>query len=330
MPIPPFFLRFGTRIATAKGVNQATLISGGGTIQSAKRQTKPFALFDVHTQRAISRIAESDCPVLIVGEHGVGKRSIAAQIHAQSSRSRGVFTEIQSADADPQALLSALSTKGTVYLAEIGDLSLSLQELVIRSYFHSEGSQGGHLLCGTSRDLLGEVKAWRMREDFYYMVSVITLRISPLRYRKSEILSIADELLTQYSKQFDRPKPVLREEIIGYLMEHTWPENLSELQTAIKTFVAIGDQSISLAALKAAAPTANRNGSRKPLSLKEVTRTASIQIERQLISEVLTKNGGNRKRAAYELGISYKALLYKLKRAGAESLPAPNGNGVAQ
>jgi DNA-binding NtrC family response regulator len=300
----------------------------GGTIQSAKRPSKSFAPFDVQTQRAIVRIAESDCPVLIVGEHGVGKRSIAAQIHAQSRRSRSLFTEIRCADADPQTLLSALSTKGTVYLAEIGDLSLSLQELIVNMYSQSDRAQGSHLLCGTSRELLEEVKAWRMREDLYYLVSAVTLRISPLRCRKSEILSITDDLLTQYSKQFDRPKPILREEIIGYLMEHTWPENLSELQTAIKTFVVIGDQSISLAALKAATPIGNRNGDRKPLSLKEATRAASIQIERQLISEVLIKTGGNRKRAANELGISYKALLYKLKRAGAETLPASNGNGV--
>jgi len=310
-------------------VNQASLISSSGTIQDAKRQTKSFALSDVYAQRAIARIAESDCPVLIVGEHGVGKRSIAVQIHAQSHRSRSLFTEIHSADADPQTLVSALSTKGTVYLTEIGGLSLSLQELVISSYFRSDRMQGCHLVCSASHDLLEEVKAWRMREDFYYLVAVITLRISPLRYRKSEILSIADELLTQYSKQFDRPKPVLREEIIGYLMEHTWPENLPELQTAIKTFVAIGDQSISLAALKAAAPTGNRNGNGRPLSLKEVTRAASIQIERQLISEVLIKTRGNRKRAASELGISYKALLYKLKRDGTERPPASNGNGVA-
>ena len=135
--------------------------------------------------------------------------------------------------------------------------------------------------------------------------------------------------MTQYSKQFDRPKPVLREEIIEFLMEHTWPENLPELQTAIKTFVAIGDQSISLAALKAAASTARSNGQRKPLSLKDATRAASTQIERQLISEVLVSTGGNRKRAADELGISYKALLYKLKQAGAEYQPASNKNGVA-
>jgi DNA-binding NtrC family response regulator len=168
-----------------------------------------------------------------------------------------------------------------------------------------------------------------MREDFYYLVSAVTLRISPLRCRKSEILSIADDLLTQYSKQFDRPKPVLREEIVVFLMEHTWPDNLDELQTAIKTFVAIGDQSISLAALKAAAPTVKSNGHRKFSSLKDATRAASHQIERQLISEVLVATGGNRKRAADELRISYKALLYKLKQIGAQDQPAPNRNGVA-
>ena len=168
-----------------------------------------------------------------------------------------------------------------------------------------------------------------MTEDFYHLVSTVTLRISPLRCRRAEILSIAGDLLTQYSEQFDRPKPVLREEIVEYLMEHNWPENLPELQTAIKTFVAIGDQSISLAALKAASSLVKANGHRQPLSLKAATRAASAQIERQLISEVLTATGGNRKRAADQLGISYKALLYKLKQVGAEYQPAPGRNGGA-
>jgi len=304
-------------------------------IQCARRQTKPFvparqfAPIEGQIQRAITRIAESDCPVLIVGEHGVGKRSIAAQIHAQSHRSRSNYIEIPSADADAQTILAAFSTKGTVYLTEIGDLSLDLQELIISNYFRSDQTPNSRLLCGTSRELVEEIKSSRIREDFYYLISPVTLRISPLRCRKSEILSIADALLTQYSKQFDRPKPVLREEIVEFLMEHTWPENLRELQTAIKTFVAIGDQSISLAALKAAASTAKSNGRRKSLSLKDVTRAASAQIERQLISEVLVATGGNRKRSADELGISYKALLYKLKQVGAEYQPAPSRNGVA-
>ena len=301
----------------------------GTTIPNVRRQTKQFAPIEAQIQRAIARIADSDCPVLIMGEHGVGKRSIAAQIHSQSHRSRSAYTEIHSAEADVEALQSAFSTKGTVYLSEVGDLSLSLQELIIETYFHSAEALGSRLLCGTSRELIGDVKTSRMREDFYYLVSAVTLRISPLRCRKSEILSIADDLLTQYSKQFDRPKPVLQEEIIGFLMEHTWPENLSELQTAIKTFVAIGDQSVSLAALKAAASSVKSNGQRRSFSLKDAARAASTQIERQLISEVLAANGGNRKRAADELGISYKALLYKLKQVEAEDQPASNRNGVA-
>jgi DNA-binding NtrC family response regulator len=299
------------------------------TFPNGKRQAKALAPIEAQIQRAISRIAESDCPVLIVGEHGVGKRSIAAQIHAQSHRSRSSFLQIQSADATADGILSAFGSKGTVYLAEIGDLSLNLQELIAHTYFRSMQAQSARLVCGTSRELLDEVKSWRMREDFFHLVSAVTLRISPLRCRKSEILSIADDLLTQYAKQFDRPKPVLREEIIGFMMEHSWPHNLPELETAIKTFVAIGDQSISLAALKAVSPTMKTNGHHKPLSLKEATRAASIQIERQLISEVLVSTGGNRKRAADELGISYKALLYKLKQVGSENHPASDRNGVA-
>jgi DNA-binding NtrC family response regulator len=313
----------------SKGVTPGFVMAASATIHSVKRQTKPFGPIEAQIQRAIARIAESDCPVLIVGEHGVGKRSVAAQIHAQSHRSRGVYTEICGADADAQALRSAFSTKGTVYLSEIGDLNLALQELIVNSYFRSGEAQCSRLLCGSSRELLEEVKTWRMREDFYYLVSAVTLRISPLRCRRAEILSIADDLLTQYAKQFDRPKPVLREGIIGFLMEHSWPDNLSELQTAIKTFVAIGDQSISLAALKAAAPSVKSNGHRKPLSLKEATRAASAEIERRLIGEVMVATGGNRKRAADELRISYKALLYKLKRIGMQDQPPSDRKEVA-
>jgi DNA-binding NtrC family response regulator len=303
-------------------------MSGSATLHSFKRQVKTSVPVEAQIQRAIARIAESDCPVLIVGERGVGKRSIAAQIHAQSHHSRTIFTEVFSANTDAQAILSAFSTKGTVYFAEIGDLSLALQGLIIGAYFHSEQAQSCRLLCGTSRELLEEVKTCRMREDFFHLISSVTLRISPLRCRKSEILSIADELLTHYARQFDRPKPVLREEIVEFLTEHSWPDNLSELQTAIKTLVAIDDQSISLAVLKAAAPTVKSNGNHRPLSLKEATRAASAQIERQLISEVLITTGGNRKRAADQLGISYKALLYKLKQVGAEYQPPSNRIGV--
>jgi DNA-binding NtrC family response regulator len=298
-------------------------------IQNGKRQAKPSPSPEARIQCAIARIAESDCPVLIFGEHGSGKRSVAAQIHAQSNLSRSTFQEIRSAEANATSLRAALCTKGTLYLTEITELSLPLQELLVHTYFRSEQAQPCRLLCGSSRDLAEEVKIRRIREDFYYLVSAVTLLIPPLRCRKPEILTIADDLLTQYSKQFDRPKPVLCKEIVGHLMEHTWPGNLLELQTAIKTFVAIEDQAISLAAIKASAPWGKPSGSRKPLLLKEATRASSIQIERQLISEVLITTGGNRKRAALDLGISYKALLYKLKQMETENQSVISKNGVA-
>lgn len=311
-------------------MNSEILIAGGITAHAEKHPAKSLPPIGAQLQRAVTRIAECDCAVLIVGEHGVGKRFMASQIHALSHRSRGTYTEIDSKNADAAAIRSALSTKGTLYLSEVGELSLALQGLIVDSYVRDAQAQGCRLVCGSPCELLDEVNAWRMREDFYYLISAVSLRIPPLRCRKGEILSIANDLLTQYSKQFDRPKPVLREEIIGYLMEHSWPDNLIELQTAIKTFVAIGDQSISLAALKAAAPMVKSNGHRMHLSLKEATRAASKEIERKLISEVLVTTGGNRKRAADELGISYKALLYKLKQTGLEGQTPFNSIGVTQ
>ncbi len=302
---------------------------GSGTIQGTKRRTKSFTYIEPRIQPALAQITETDFPLLLAGEKGVGKRTVALQVHGQSHRSRGIFTEIQGADCTAQKILSAFSSRGTVYLTEVGDLGYQLQGLIVDSYFQAEQDHPSRLLCSTTRELLEDVVSCRMREDFFHFISAITLRISPLRCRKSEIPLIADELLTQYSRQFDRPKPVLDGDILEFLIEYGWPGNLPELQTAIKTFVAIGDQSISLAAIKAAASGARLNGQQRPFSLKEATRTALIQIERQLISKVLVNTGGNRKRAANELGISYKALLYKLKQIGTEFQSASNGNGVA-
>jgi DNA-binding NtrC family response regulator len=320
---------FGTRIAI-DGVTQGLNMPGAIMTQNGKRRDVPHASYEARTRRTVSLIAESESPVLIVGERGTGKRSVALEIHGHSSRARGPFREIHSGESTADTLQAALTGRGTVYLAEVGNLSLPLQELIVHLISGPAHAGQCRLLCGSSHELMPDVEAWRMSEEFYYLISAITLRIPPLRCRKSEILVIADELLTKYSKQFDRPKPDLGEEIVGMLLEHHWPENLSELQTAIKTFVAIGDQAISLAAIRAASPARRANGARRIPSLKEATRASSILIERQLISEVLVGTGGNRKRAAAELGISYKALLYKLKRIEAERQHGSRRNGVTQ
>jgi two-component system, NtrC family, response regulator AtoC len=298
------------------------------TLQDAERQAKAAFPIGAQYRRTIVQLAESDCPVLIAGEASVGKRSVAELIHAQSHRSRSVFNEIRAVDCIPERMLSALSTRGTIYLCDVGDLSFEVQELLIENYFHGKEAFSVRLLCGTRRELLDEVKSRRMREDFFHLIAAVTFRIAPLRLRKAELLSIADDLLTQYAKQFDHPKPVLSPDIVGFLHKHDWPGNLAEFQTAIKTLVAIGDQSISLAALKAAAPALKLWGMHRPLSLKEASRAASTEVERHLISEMLVATGGNRKRAADELGISYKALLYKLKQVETDPFPSSNRNGA--
>jgi two-component system, NtrC family, response regulator AtoC len=303
-------------------------MASNGTIHGAKRQLKTAFPMEPRVRRALASLAESEIPILIAGEAGVGKRSVAELIHALSHRSRSAFQEVRAAECSAPQLQAALSGRGTIYLSEVGDLSVTLQELLVEKYFGSKEAQTSRLICGTSRELLDGVKSRRVKENFLHLISTVTYRIAPLRFRKAEILSMADELLSQYSRQFDRPKPVLSQESIGFLLKHNWPGNLTELQTAIKTFVAIGDESVSLAALKAAAPSAKVPGLHRPLSLKQATRAASIEVERQLIAEVLAATGGNRKRAADELGISYKALLYKLKQVDTTSQPSTNANGV--
>jgi DNA-binding NtrC family response regulator len=198
-------------------------------------------------------------------------------------------------------------------LYEIAELSLPLQKLVVQFYLEIQPSAPAcRLLFSSSREPVDEMRSHRINEQFYFFASAVTLRIPPLRYRKPEIPAIVDELMTRYAAQFDRPKPVLGRQVMEFLVKYSWPGNLVELQTAIKSFAAIEDQAISFAALRAAAGQRN-TANHTPVSLKDAARAASSQIERFLISEVLTATGGNRRRAADELGISYKALLYKIK-----------------
>src|SRR5258708_3309310 len=146
--------------------------------------TSSFFPVREQAREAIARIAESDCPVLILGEHGVGKRSTAEQIHALSPRRHTAYKEIRCGDFDADTLLPILSTCGTLYLSEVSNLSLPLQDLLVNFYFRSQHSQACRIFFGSSRELFDGVRSLRINEDFYYPISTVTLRIPPLRCRR--------------------------------------------------------------------------------------------------------------------------------------------------
>lgn len=226
--------RFGERIAI--GILRVAVSGRKRMIRNLMLETSPLIPGE-QVRLAMAHIAESDCPVLILGEHGVGKRSAARQLHALSFRRQEPYTEVGCADLDEESLLPSLSTNGTLHLHEIAELSLPLQELVVQTYLEIQPSAPAcRLLLSSSREPVDEVRSQRMNEQFYFFASAVTLRIPPLRCRKLEIPAIVDELMTRFAAQFDRPKPVLGRQIMEYLVEYPWPRNLIELQTAIRTF----------------------------------------------------------------------------------------------
>ena len=210
---------------------------------------------------------------------------------------------------------------GTVFLEELADLSLDCQAHLLRALPRVEQSgpmptERARLVCGSVRDLELEVKAGRLREDFYYRISSVCLRLPPLRQRKEDIPILMDHFLRKYARDFRRSLPCLRPETQQLFQDYSWPGNLRELEDAAKAIVALGDETIAMAGLRALLPKPDPGGNGGRISLKQAARAASRAVEKELILKVLTRTRWNRRRAAEELQISYKALLYKLKQIG--------------
>jgi two-component system response regulator AtoC len=171
-------------------------------------------------------------------------------------------------------------------------------------------------ICGTSRELQPEVKAGSFREDLYYRISGVCLRLPPLRQRKEDIPLLRDWFLSAAAQDFSRPVPVLSAETRNFFMEYSWPGNVRELKDAARAIVALGDEALAMGGLRSLLRPAHRGGNGETISLKDAARAASRQVEREIILQVLAKTRWNRRRAAQQLQISYKALLYKLKQIG--------------
>jgi two-component system, NtrC family, response regulator AtoC len=284
-------------------------------------------------EAVIRELAQSDVPVLLLAERGVGKHTTAQHIHALSRRSSRPFHALRCANLQAEELRGAGSNQspllsgGTVYLGEIAELNLECQERLLESLAKSEdgGTRSGEsarLICGSARDLEVEVKARRLREDLYYRISGVCLRLPPLRQRRQDIPVLTDHFLRKWARDFRRPVPELSAETLQLFHDYSWPGNLRELGDAAKALVALGDENVAMGGLRALLRGSHAAGNGSGISLKEAARAASREAEKDLILKVLTRTRWNRRRAAKELQISYKALLYKLKQIGYEGYGA--------
>jgi len=274
----------------------------------------------------IRELARSEVPVLLLAERGAGKKATAERIHLMSDRRQGTFQVVCCAEVQEKKITNhgngnGLFAGGTVYLEEIADLSSVCQESLLGVLTELEGSDGrngkwARLICGSRRDLEGEVRAGRFREDLYYRISGVCLRLPPLRQRKEDIPCLVSFFLEKYARDFQRAVPPLSMATRRLFQEYSWPGNIRELADAAKAIVILGDESLAMGGLRSLLTSSENGGNGKSVSLKEAARAASREAEKELILKALTRTRWNRRRAAQELRISYKALLYKLKQIG--------------
>ena len=286
-------------------------------------------------ESAIAEIAPTSIPVLLVGESGTGKEMFANRLHRLSANGGKALARIPCAAMTPENFSSLLGTSangrggtphrdwGTFLFDEISELDPACQRKLLCALPEDEadGREGflrARVVSTTSRNLDEEMRAGRFRSELYYRINGVCLRLPPLRERKEDIAPLAEFFLTKHAAKLGRVRPSISPKTFDAFLDHSWPGNIRELENAVKKIVALGDEELAIAEL-----TANRSTSRKAEfaaarghSLKAAARAASREAERELILEALTRTRWNRKRAAQDLQISYKSLLYKLKQIG--------------
>jgi two-component system, NtrC family, response regulator AtoC len=321
-------------------------------IEPAELPPEPIIFGSTAAMREIrsrlESILSSDLPVLIHGESGTGKEVIARFLHFRSGRRDSPFVKINCA-AIPVPLLESelfgyekaaftgadqeragfveIAKDGTLFLDDIDDLDRSLQGKLLHllqdgSYTRIGGAEARRtnvrIICATRTDLKKAVEDGRFREDLFYRVDVLSLRLSALRDRKSDIPQVCSYLLDKLSQQFGRPVPQLNPATLDLLQEWNWPGNLRELENWIARAVILGDDPTLGKELRRQIAVSRANATAGPKSgpLKEASRQAVSVASYALILKALEANHWNRRKTADELHMSYRSLLYKLREAG--------------
>jgi two-component system, NtrC family, response regulator AtoC len=304
------------------------------------------AMREVRAQ--IERILDNDLPVLIRGESGTGKEVVARYLHARSSRRDAPFAKVNCAAIpagqlesellgyEPAAFPGAqearpgmveIAAGGTLFLDEIGDMSWALQTKLLHliedcHYFRVGGCQErlaqARIVCATNSDLEKAVERRAFREDLFYRIEVINLRLLPLRERKEDIPLLCEHFLKKLARRLDRSAPSLTPGAVHMLKQWNWPGNLRELENWMRRVVILGDERAlgeELGRQQAYARGEDNLPAQKG-HLKDASRHAASAAARTVILKVLQANRWNRRKTAEDLNMSYRSLLYKLREAG--------------
>jgi two-component system response regulator AtoC len=308
----------------------------------------------------VEQIGWSGAPVLIQGETGSGKEVLARKLHAQSARSNKPFLKLNCAALPPELVESELfgyergaftgafekkagifelADGGSILLDEIGDMDIRLQAKLLQVLQDQEFRRIGgkelvkvnvRIMAATHCDLEKAIYDRAFREDLYYRLNVIVLRVPPLRERINDIVALGEFLIRKHVGP-NRPIPAISEDLRNAMTVYDWPGNVRELENHMRKLVIFMDPD-------AIARELNVRMSRKPpvrssdshvvnigkkddmLVLEHVTKV-NREAETKAILAALDSTRWNRKRAAATLKIDYKSLLYKMKKLGIDRSP---------
>ncbi len=298
----------------------------------------------------IERVAPNDVTVLITGESGTGKELVAQAIHSLSARKDGAFIRVNCA-ALPETLIESelfgyergafsgamarrlgkfeLADRGTIFLDEIGDMSLATQTKILRILQEKEFERLGgqhvikvdtRVLAATNRDLTKAIRDGAFREDLYYRLNVVNIQLPPLRDRLSDVPALVDHFSRRFAEKLGRPVRTFSEEFMARLMRHPWPGNVRELQNLIERVIILDDESVlpldprGEATTRPAAPTPG-SGTDPLLGLpyKEAKEALLRGFERRYFEHLLARARGNISKVARLAGMHRKNLYLKLK-----------------
>ena len=300
-------------------------------------------------RQMIQTAGGSEATVLIEGESGTGKEIIANAIHAQSKRSRGPLVKMNCA-AVPETLLESelfghekgaftgadrrrvgrfeQAEGGTLFLDEVCEMQPRLQAKFLRALQEREIERLGgsetipvdvRIIAATNRDLQKALAEGVLREDLYYRLNVILLRVPPLRERMDDVPILAMHFVRKYAARESVPTAGIAEETMNVLLSYAWPGNVRELENAIERAVVLGRGQVLRP--QDLPPQVHRRGDeRRPLIPAHLTLE---EIEKLAIAQALRLTGGNKSEAAERLGIHRTSIYDKMRRYGIEWNPQP-------